>query len=123
MAQPPASADNAIFINGPGRYADLGYALGQVRRLYCAGSAKEPLVDALDALIGRARHYFADTSGNDNFLAYVRLLREYVERFDRFGLLSELDFLDRWLQNLTAGGSQPVPYKGRQRRLAPLTVA
>jgi hypothetical protein len=128
-------------IRGPGvaarsRLAELTDALAQVHRLYCDNAAKPQLLDALDNLIACACVHFAEeelrgksaspaslrahSDNPDNILHYMLLLREYVDRFDKFGLLSDLHFLDRWLENISIGRTLLIPYKSRQRRLAPL---
>jgi hypothetical protein len=121
------------------RIAELSDALAQVRSLYCENAAKPRLIVALDNLIGCACIHFAEetrlatgreqkrllaqSEKPDNILNYMLLLREYVDRFDQVGLLSDLHFLDCWLQDLIVGEDAAVPYKSRQRRLAPLTPA
>jgi hypothetical protein len=123
MNNPPTHAAGPVIAAGPGRYADLRRALGHVRRLYCDNDSKQRVVAALDQLIACARNYFPEGDDRHGLLAYTLLLREYVDRFDKFGLLSELHFLDRWLQDLSSGAKPPIPYKSRQRRLAPLAAA
>ena len=119
------------------RLAELTDALGRVRRLYCDNAAKRQILDALDNLIGCACIHFAEEARRgdhpprrhpeaekpDNVLHYMLLLREYVERFDKFGLLSDLHFLDCWLEELIAGEQPADRCQIRRRRLAPLTTS
>lgn len=129
------NAANDESMRKPGRDIDL--ALARVRQLYCEDRPKEELLEALDSLIACARLHFEQETPllkrpdhgqpdphhqiHDNIIKYMELLRQYVDRFDQFGILPELHFIDYWLNTHDAAGILPVsPYGRRQRRLAPL---
>lgn len=116
-------------------HQELRDALAGVRQLYCDDGSKEQLLKALDRLARSAQAHFgaeeqrlrrqgsdrldAQLAAHQNIVDYIVLVRQYVERFDKFGLLQELHFLDYWLRTEDGAAEPQLAHGGRQRRLPP----
>lgn len=117
---------------------EIREALAGIRKLYCENATKEQLLKALDRLARCTQAHFgaeeqrlrrqrsaqleAQTAAHQNIIAYIGLVRQYVDRFDKFGLLQELHFLDFWLQTDDIEAAPPIPHGSRQRRLSSAAI-
>lgn len=134
IAVPSAGA----VLSARNEHCELMAALAQVRRLYCDDCAKDQLLEALDRVVACARRYYREAGHRverrddpdadcrlamlGSIVEYLELLRQYVDRFDKFGMLQDLNHLDCLLGSHDLVRLSPDFLGGRSRRLPPLSL-